>query len=111
MLLFEFTSPNPLLINLVAVIGQLKSEIDSGQENPEWTVDELLQHLKNSNVIVDKEDLYDMIKNPPLNHSIENIQGDRVIFRGQGSIDGDAGAHDAEQSKKIVAQMAHNAAK
>ena len=111
MLLFEFTDVDPLLINLVAVIGQLKSAIDAGQEKPDWTVDELLQHLKNSNVIIDKEDLYDMIKGPPLNHSIENIQGDRVIFKGQGSINGDAGEHDQEQSKNIVKQMAHSAAK
>ena len=111
MLLFEFTDVDPLLINLVAVIGQLKSAIDAGQEKPEWTVDELLQYLKNSKVIVDKEDLYDMIQNPPLNHSIENIQGDRVIFKGQGSIDGEAGEHDEDQNKKIVKQMARSAAK
>lgn len=111
MLLFEFTSPDPLLINLVAVIGQLKSAIDAGQEKPDWTVEELLQYLKNSNVILDKDDLYDMIQNPPLNHSIENIQGDTVIFKGQGSIDGEAGEHDEEQNKKIVKQMAHSATK
>ena len=111
MLLFEFTSPDPLLINLVAAIGQLKSAIDSGQEKSEWTVDDLLQYLKNSHVIVDKEDLYDMVQSPPLNHSIENIQGDRVIFKGQGSVDGEAGEHDEEQNKKIVKQMAHSASK
>jgi len=112
MLLSEFTSVDPLLINLVAVIGQLKSEIDAGQEKPDWTVDELLQHLKNSNVIIDKEDLYDMIKGPPLNHSIENIQGDTIIFKGQqGAIDGEAGAHDEEENKKIVKQMAQTAVK
>lgn len=110
MLLFEFTAPNTLLINLVAVIGQLKSAIDAGQEKPDWSVDELLRYLKASDIIVDKEDLYNMIKNPPLNNSIENIQGDRVIFKGQG-VDTEAGEHDAEQSKKIVSQMAHSAAK
>ena len=72
---------------------------------------ELLQYLKTSDIILDKDDLYDMIQNPPLNHSVENIQGDRVIFKGQGSIDGEAGAHDEEQNKKIVKQMAHSATK
>lgn len=110
MLLFEFTGPDPLLINLVATIGQLKSSIDAGQEKPDWTVDELLQYLKDLNVIIDKNDLYDMIKGPPLNNSIENIQGDNVIFRGQGSIDPEAGEHDEEQNKKIVKQMAQRAA-
>ena len=110
MLLFEFTSPDPLLINLVAVIGQLKSAIDAGQEKPDWTVDELLQHLKNSDIILDKTDLYDMIKNPPLNHSIENIKGNEVIFKGQGS-DSEGAPPDEEQNKKIVKQMAQSATK
>ena len=107
MLLYEFTSRSPLLISLVAIIGQLKSSIDSGDEKPDWTVDELLELLKNNNVIIDQSDLYDMIKEPPLNHSIENIQGDQVIFKGQETIDTE---QDADKNRDIVKGMAHRAA-
>lgn len=109
MLLYEFTGVDPLLIKLVAAIGQLKSSIDSGDEDPDWTVDELLDYLKSNNVIIDKSDLYNMIKAPPLNNSIENIQGDDVIFKGQSSVPAEAG--DEEQQKDIVSTMAHRAAK
>ena len=108
MLLFEFTGPDPLLIHLVATIGQLKSSIDAGQEKPDWTVDELLQYLKDSDIILDREDLLDMIQGPPLNHSISNIQGDNVIFRGQSEVD-DGAEQDPDENKKIVKQMAARA--
>jgi len=115
MLLYEFTGADPLLIDLVSVIGQLKSSIDAGLSKPDWTVDELLKYINNNSpegrsLIIDKTDLYSMIKNPPLNHSIENIQGDKVIFKGQGN-DIEAGEHDQEQNQKIVKQMAQTAMK
>ncbi len=109
MLLYEFTEPNSLLIQLVATIGQLTSSIDSGQEKPDWTVDELLRYLKDSNIILDRSDLLDMVSNPPLNHSIANIQGDNVIFKGQESEE--AGEQDEDENKKIVKQMAAHATK
>ena len=108
MLLFEFTDPDPLLIHLVATIGQLKSSIDAGQEKPDWTVDELLQYLKDSDIILDREDLLDMIQNAPLNHSISNIQGDTVVFKGQDSASDDI-EQDPDENKKIVKQMAARA--
>lgn len=107
MLLFEFTGVDPLLVSLVATIGQLKSSIDSGDEKPDWTVDELLDYLKQNNVIIDQGDLYNMIKEPPLNHSIENIQGDQVVFKGQDSdISGD---NDSDQKRETVKTMAKHA--
>ena len=106
MLLHEFTGVDPLLVKLIAVVGQLKNSIDAGTEKPDWTVDEFLSYLKSSDVILDKADLYDMIKNPPMNQSIDNIQGDRVIFKGQGPVTGD---HDADKNKEIVKTMARRA--
>lgn len=111
MLLYEFTGVDPLLVSLVAVIGQLKSSIDAGEEKPDWTVDELLEYLQRSNIIIDKSDLYDMVQGPPLNHSIENIQGDQVVFKGQGSgLDTDGMEQDAEKKKEVVKTMAKRAA-
>jgi len=107
MFLFELSNPNPLLVRLVAVTSQLTSDIDSGDQHPDWTVDELLNYYKDNNIIIDKSDLYDMIQKPPLKNKISNIQGDKVIFKGQEPLV----EPDEEESKKVVNKMAHDALK
>ena len=106
MKLFELDA-SPLLVRLVASTSQLKSEIDAGQEKPNWTTPELLKYYRDNDIIIDKNDLYDMIKNPPLNKYISNIQGDNVVFKGQ-AMGNEPGA---DESSKIVNQMAHSAMK
>jgi len=105
MRLFEFE--DPLAVKLVASMSQLTSDIDNGKQKSNWTVQELLDYLKNNEIIVDKSDLYSMIKNPPLNTKISNIKGDQVIFKGQATPD--LGSED--EQKKIVKQMANSALK
>jgi len=107
MRLFELSNPNPLLVRLVAVTSQLTSDIDSGVEHSDWTVDELLQFYKDNDIILAKEDLYDMIKKPPLKNKISNIQGDKVIFKGQET----PIEPEEEDNKKVVKQMAQKAMK
>ena len=106
MRLFEFAG-SPLLVKLVATTSQLKSEIDSGKTHSDWTVPELLQYYRDNDIVIDKSDLYTMIKKPPLDQSIENIQGDNVIFKGQ-TPEQEAGP---DESQKIVQQMAQSAMK
>ena len=107
MRLFELSNPNPLLVRLVAVTSQLTSEIDSGDQHSDWSVDELLQYYKDNDIILAKQDLYDMIKKPPLKNKIENIQGDKVIFKGQDS----PIEPDEDENSKVIDQMAHKAMK
>jgi hypothetical protein len=107
MFLFELSNPNPLLVRLVAVTSQLTSDINSGYQHSDWTVEELLNYYKDNDIIIDKSDLYDMIKKPPLKNKISNIQGDKVIFKGQEPIE----VPDEKESKKVVDKMAHNALK
>lgn len=107
MRLFELDNPNPLLVRLVAVTSQLTSDIDSGAEHSDWTVDELLDYYKSNDIILAKDDLYDMIKKPPLKNKISNIQGDKVIFKGQET----PVEPDEDENKKVIDQMAHKAMK
>jgi hypothetical protein len=106
MRLFEFDT-SPLLVSLVASTSQLTSEIDAGKVKPNWTVPELLQYYRDNDIIIDKSDLYNMIKNPPLNKFITNIQGDNVVFKGQS----EGGEPGADENQKVVSQMAHQALK
>lgn len=110
MLLCEFTDhgADPLLVKLVAVVSQLKGNIDTRKAKNNWTVDELLDYLKSNDVILDKDDLYDMIKNPPMNNIISNIQGDNVVFKGHGDSES-AGEPDEEKKKAMVKAMAKHA--
>jgi FMN-dependent NADH-azoreductase len=106
MRLYEFDG-SPLLVRLVATTSQLKSEIDSGEVHSDWTVPELLQYYRDNDIIIDKSDLYNMIKNPPLNKYITNIQADNVVFKGQT----EGGEQAPDENKKIVQQMAQSALK
>ncbi len=106
MKLFEFDA-NPVLVSLVASTNQLMNEIESGNAKPNWTVDELLKYYKDNDIIIDKSDLYNMIKKLPLKKYITNIQGDNVIFKGQS----EPGTQEPDENEKIVKQMAKDAMK
>lgn len=106
MRLYEFADVDPMVTKLVAVTDQLKTDLETGEANPNMSLTEFMQYLKNYDVIVDKTDLYDMIKTMPLKSLISNIQGDKIIFKGFGTPE----APPEEESKKIVASMAQQAA-
>ena len=109
MLLYEFASPDPLTVKLVAVSNQLKADIEQGKQPKDWTVDGLLDYFRQNDILLSKSDLYNMIKKPPLNQVIANIKGDDVIFKGQGNdLDVDT---DQSQNDKVVDQMAKKAMK
>jgi hypothetical protein len=109
MFLYELAGPDPLTIRLIAVLGQLKSNIESGKEKSDWTTDELIQYLDDSGIILDKSNLFDLVKTPPLNNIITNIQGDSVIFKGQQEMSNTS--NDETKSQEIVNQMAKSAMK
>lgn len=107
MRLFELDT-SPLLVSLVAATSQLKSDIDAGNAKPQWTLPELLHYYRDNDILVDKTDLYDLVKMPPLNKYISNIQGNTVVFKGQSS---DNEPMPDDENKKVVSQMAQKAMK
>jgi hypothetical protein len=108
MYLFELDGTDPLSTKLIVLSNQLKADIDNGIIDPSsYTTEEFLQYLQNEgDIVLDVTDLYDMIKNPPLNTVISNIQGDKVIFKGH---DDTQAPPDETQSQQVVGQMAQNA--
>lgn len=108
MLLYELDIPNQLLVKLVAITSQLKSEIDQGKQKADWTVGELLSLYQANGIILDRTDLYDMIKSPPLDRFISNIQKNVVKFKGQ---DDSTDEVDTDDSQNVVKQMAKDAMK
>lgn len=107
MRLYEFVNTNTLVPKLVAVSDQLKSDLDNKLVDSEMSVNEFLKYLQKYDITLDKVDLYNMIKKPPLKHLIQNIQGEQVVFKGLGSPDGPEQSPD--EKEKIVKSMADKA--
>jgi len=109
MFLFELDGPGPLSAKLIVAVNQLKSDVDNGEVDPNnYSTEQFLSYLQEYDIVLDITDLYDMIKNPPLNTLIANIQGDKVVFKGQEEIPTNP---DQTQSQQVVGQMAQSAMK
>jgi len=108
MRLFEFDQDSATVTKLVALTRQLQQGLDQGEIPPDFSVDDLLNYFQKYNLILDKNDLYNMIKVPPLKSVITNIQGDKITFKGQPESP-NAEPAQADDQKKVVAQMAQNA--
>jgi hypothetical protein len=81
MRLFEFADDDPLRVKLMAVANQLKDRIvQTGQTQ---STDEFLNFLKANDIVIDKKDLFDIVKKEPLVNIIHNVNDDQVIFKGQ----------------------------
>ena len=108
MFLFELDGVDPLSTKLIVLVNQLKTDLDNGIIDPSsYTTEEFLTYLQDKgDIVLDITDLYDMIKNPPLNTVIKNIQGDQIIFKGH---DETPENPDQSQSQQVVQQMAQSA--
>lgn len=109
MRLFELETEPGLSAKLVAITDQLKTDLEDGKLNFGMSTDQLLDYFQDYDVILDVTDLYNMIQVPPLKQVITNIQGDKVVFKGQ-SDDTENPDQESEQ-EKIVSQMAKSAMK
>jgi predicted GTPase len=112
MLIFEFDQKqdSAMVTQIVALTNQLQQEIDDGEIDPDnYSVDNLLDYFQEYDIILDVDDLYTMIKVPPLQDVVTNIQGDKVVFKGhQGDT---AKKPHGGDSEKTVQQMAKRAMK
>ena len=106
--MFLFELADPASAKLIVLVNQLKTDVENGIIDPSsYTTDEFLTYLQNKGgIVLDVTDLYDMIKNPPLNTIISNIQGDQIIFKGH---DDTQAPPDETQSQQVVQQMAQSA--
>ena len=110
MRLFEFDQSKVQVAQIVALTNQLKQDVEHEHiDIQNFTVDELLDYFQKYDVILDVNDLYNMIKVPPMKTVVKNIQGDKVVFVGHSEDDALDAPEDEQQ--KVVAQMAKSAMK
>ena len=107
--MFLFELEDPEVVKFAAIVSQLKSDLDNGNMDPNWNTDKLIDYFQQNGINLDITDLYDMIKKPPLNMLISNIQGDDIVFKGEESAA--AQNPDQTQSQEVVDQMAQSAMK
>jgi len=105
MRLFELSNPDPLITKLVAVSDQLKTDLDQDQIKTNMSVEDFIEYLQKYDITIDINDLYNMIKKPPLKNIIDNIQGDNIVFKGFNEPE-----LPDEEEKDVVKQMAQKAA-
>lgn len=115
MYLFEFDQNSADITKIVALANQLKDGADSGEIDPDnYTVEELLNYFQDYDVILDKSDLYNMIKTDPLKSVISNINDDKIEFKGHEKAPEPEQKTDEkpeDENKKTVAKMAKSAMK
>lgn len=81
MRLFEFDDRDPLRVKLMAVSNQLKEKLRNSPRT--MSTDEFLNHLKSYDIVLDKPDLFDIVKKEPLVNIVDNVNDDEIIFKGQ----------------------------
>lgn len=108
MYLFELDDQERL-IKILAASDQLKSDLESGKITSNWDIDTLLKYFREREIILSKDDLYNMIQRKPLKNVIANIQGPEVVFKGLPQQPAVQDPPPPEQSKDVVAKMAQHA--
>ena len=114
MRLNEFVEPaedKALAASIVAVSNHLQQQVETGEIDPDnYTVDDLLYLFQSQDIVIDVQDLYTMIDKPLLKGIISNIQGDKVVFKGDEPVSMDSNEQ-PDDSQKVVANMANSAMK
>ena len=109
MLLYELFDEEQFVANLDVALAQLQNDLQNKKISFDWDVETLQDYLRKYEVNVDVTDLYNMVKQPPMNKVIKNIQGDKVIFKGQEETK--VSSKPEGDNKKVVQQMAKSAIK
>jgi|TARA_R110000772_G_scaffold68327_1_gene151362 hypothetical protein len=114
MRLNEFVEPaedQALAASIIAVSNHLQQQVETGEiDKDNYTVDNLLTLFQSNDIIIDVQDLYNMIKQPLLKGIISNIQGDKVVFKGDEPVSMDPNKQ-PDSNEKVVANMANSAMK
>ena len=114
MRLNEFVEPaedKALAASIIAVSNHLQQQVETGEIDPDnYTVDDLLDLFQSQDIILDVQDLYTMLDKPLLKGIISNIQGDKVVFKGDEPVSMNPNK-EPDSNEKVVANMANSAMK
>lgn len=101
MLLSELADPS--MVRLLALTVRLREKY----RDKNLSINDFLIHLRNNDIFLDKKDIYDMIKKPPLEKYISNVKQDEIIFKN----DEPEEENSEDENKEIVKTMAKKSLK
>ena len=108
MLLWEFE--DALVTKIVTVSDQLKSDLDNGKIQGNWTLDQLLNYFQDYDIILDPDDLYNMIQKDPLKNVLEPLEPNSDVIRFKGNTEAETGMS-VDQARAVVDANAKQAMK
>lgn len=107
MLLKEFTLLEQDANELMALSQFLMSRAEDTDSEKSISVTAFLELANDLGIPMTKSQLIDQVGQPPLSNLIDNVQGDRVLFKGNTAGDDTMSVSDAE---KTVEKMSKRAA-
>ena len=107
----DFDKSDPLRVATTAALSQIKADIEDSAYKGKFTVNALLNKLRDNGVNISHSQLIDLVDEEPWSNLISNIKGDEVIFKGDLDDDIDADNLEPEDEEFQLNRMAKRAAK
>lgn len=83
MLLYEFVEDNTDMILLTGIVSQIYNRIVDTGFDKKYSLDALLNTLSDRGIDLDRDKFIEMTKHQPLKNLIANVEGDKVVFKGE----------------------------
>lgn len=107
MKIVEVAAPNASIAKLTALAQFVSERSKEADAEIGISMDAFIELAHDMGVSVARDDMYDLVKKPPLSNLIKDITDNKVVFKGQTS--SQATKMPVDQAEKIVSKMAKRA--
>jgi len=104
----EVTNPVSSVAKLTALAQFVSERTKETDADIGMSMDAFIELAHDMGVSVARNDLYDLVKTPPLNNLVKDITDNKIVFYGQ-STSSDTEKMPVDQAEKIVSKMAKRA--
>jgi len=105
----EVTGTNNSIVKLTALAQFVSERSKEADAEIGISMDAFVELAHDMGVSVTRNDMYDLVKQPPLNNLVKDITDNKITFQGQTS--SQATEMPVDQAEKIVSKMAKRASK
>jgi hypothetical protein len=105
----EVTGTNNSIVKLTALAQFVSERSKEADAEIGISMDAFVELAHDMGVSVTRNDMYDLVKQPPLSNLVKDITDNKITFQGQTS--SQATKMPVDQAEKIVSKMAKRASK